>query len=492
MSAAGPRLTACYGGAFDPPHTAHLFTVGYLLGRADVERVWLVPTADHVFGKRMAPFAERVAMLREALSAMGLDGALADGRIAISAIETEREGPSRTFDTLGRLSARHPAQSFCWVIGADNLTESHRWHRFDDLTARWPLIVLGRPGHEAALQARRHAPWCRPGPTLPDVSSTAIRNALRGVDGPEALTWLPDAIAERARRLYPPRVEPAALEGPIWILGAGRAGRALADGLSRAGVDARLWSRSPADGVQAHGPLPTAELAAATALIIAVNDDAVTAFARRLAEALREAPAAPRGRPAVLHTAGRLGADALHPLAERGFVVGSLHPLQSLRGDGAALRGAFCAVEGPAADIAEILARAVGGRPVRLPAGEKAAYHAAAVLAANFVTTLGAGGVALLEALGLDEPTARAMLLPLLRGTVDHLAAAPAAEALTGPFARGDLETVRAHVPAIARHAPRFLDAYRALARATAHMLDWPAERRRLLDAALDAPGETR
>lgn len=483
-------LTACYGGAFDPPHLAHLFTVGYLLGRGDVERVWLVPTADHVFGKRMAPFAERAAMLRAALDAAGWGPALADGRLAISDVETERDGPSRTFDTLTLLTARHPGHAFCWVIGADNLSESHRWHRFDDITARWPLIVLGRPGHEAALAARRDEAWCRPGPTLPAVSSTAIRDALRGVGDPEALRWLPDATREAARRLYrPDPIEAAdALRGPIWILGAGRAGRALADGLRRAGLTVRLWSRSPAPDLDYHGPLPAGPLSEAAVILIAVRDDVIERLAHDLADALD--PQTSDG-PAVLHTAGRLGAEALAPLAARGLRTGSLHPLQSLRGDGAALRGAFCAVEGPAADTAEALARAVGGRPVRLPAGEKAAYHAAAVLAANFATTLGAGGVALLEALGLAEPTARAMLTPLLEGTVKHLAASPAAEALTGPFARGDLETVAAHVPAIARHAPQYLDTYRAVARATAAMLGWPDDRRRRLDAILsrEEPG---
>lgn len=474
---------ACYGGAFDPPHLAHLFTVTYLLGRADVDRVWLVPTADHVFGKRMAPFAARVEMLRAALDAAGLAA-----RVEVCAVEAERGGPSRTIDTLSLLSARHPEHAFCWVIGADNLTESHRWHRFDDLTARWPLIVLGRPGHEASLAARIDAPWCRPGPTLPDISSTALRAALRGVGDPEALRWLPDAIRERAVALYPPEPAAATVPEPVWILGAGRAGRALAGGLRVAGIDARLWNRSGGPGLDATDAPPIDALTHAPLWILAVSDDALAPFAAELAAALPGDCGA-----TALHTAGRLGAEALAPLAARGLRTGSLHPLQSLRGDGEALRGAFCAVEGDAAAIAEAVARAVGGRPVRLPAGQKAAYHAAAVLSANFATTLGAGGVALLEALGLDEPTARAMLAPLLRGTVEHFAAAPAADALTGPFARGDLDTVAAHVEAIARHAPEWLPVYRALGRATARMLGWPAARRARLDTILEEdPGATR
>ncbi len=176
---------ALYGGAFNPPHLAHVFTVTYLLGRADVDGVWLLPTADHVFGKALAPFADRVRWLERVV-----DGLSWRDRVRVSGVEAEREGPSRTFDTLTHLSERHPEHSFVWVMGADNLTESHRWYRFQDLVARWPVIVLGRPGHEAALAERVGEPWCRPGPALPSISSTQVRAALAGEgdaqhDGPK-------------------------------------------------------------------------------------------------------------------------------------------------------------------------------------------------------------------------------------------------------------------------------------------------------------------
>ena len=54
---------AVYGGAFDPPHLSHVFTITYLLTRADVDAVWVLPAADHAFGKRMTPYRERRAML---------------------------------------------------------------------------------------------------------------------------------------------------------------------------------------------------------------------------------------------------------------------------------------------------------------------------------------------------------------------------------------------------------------------------------------------
>ena len=463
---------ALYGGAFDPPHLAHLFAITWLLGRPDLDEVWVVPTADHVFGKQMAPFDARCQMLETALQIFGAGA-------SVCRFEAERSGPSRTFDTLTLLSARYPEHSFGLVIGADNLTERHRWHRFDDLVARWPVWVLDRPGHGAALAALRDAPWCRPGPMLPDVSSTALRAALGGQGDPAALAWLPGGLLAQAQALY--RHNSSAEHPTVAVLGHGRAGAALAAALRAARWPVWTWNRSPGLGADFDGPLPSV-LAEADIWLLAVSDDALAAFSRQLAAL----PWADDSR-AVLHCAGRLDASVLAPLAARGVRTGPLHPLQSLRGapSAGALRGAWCACEGAAAEDAEAVVRAFGGRPVRLPAGEKAAYHAAAVFSANFITTLGAGGVALLEALGISEVTARAMLVPLLRGTVQHLAHTPVTEALTGPFARGDLAAVEAHCAALGAHAPTFLAAYQVLARTTAEWLGWPDAQRQALERVL-------
>jgi nicotinate (nicotinamide) nucleotide adenylyltransferase len=470
------RRVAVYGGAFDPPHLAHVFAVGYLLGRADVDVVRVVPTGDHAFGKRMAPFADRMAMVRAAM------GPFDSERVVLDPIEAERGGTNRTYDTLEALEQAHPDEAYAWVVGADNLAEAHRWYRFDDLAARWPAIVLGRPGAEAALARYAGEPWCRPGPMLPDISSTAIREALAGRGSPEVLAWLPDGCREIARRLY---LRPAPRPGPVYVLGAGRAGQAMAAGLRAAGVTvAGVWNRSPRPGATVTGALP-ADLGDAPVWLLCVSDAAIADLATDLAAH----PAAGPGRVA-LHTAGRLGAEVLAPLAARGVSTGSLHPLQSLRdAEGAvqALRGAAFAVEGDAEalTIARALAEAVGGRPVTIPAGGKPAYHAAAVLSANFVATLTGGGVALLEALGLSDAEARRLLTPLLRGTVANLERVPAAEALTGPFARGDLDAVAAHVAALRAKVPEFLGISRELGRTTARWLGWDAARLSALEAAL-------
>lgn len=462
---------ALYGGAFDPPHAAHVFAVAWLLGRTDA--VWIVPTGEHAFGKRMAPFPERVAMLRLALRHFD------QNRVDVCMIESERKGPSLTYETLDALSARHPEHDFAWVIGADNLTEAHRWFRFPELVARWPMYVMGRPGHEAAMARFERAPWCRPGPTLPDVSSSGLRAALAGEGDPATLRWLDPALVEVARPLYQPSegVLPS-----VFLVGGGNVARGLRTAFAAARIPlSGQWSRR-------DGPLP-ASLEDAEVVILGVTDSALPEVARRLATETRLREGA-----VVLHCAARLGAEALAPLAGRGLSLGSMHPLQSLREpDRAAnlLRGAFFGIEGEpeAAAVATRLARAVGGRPVTVPTGGKPTYHAAAVLSGNFAVTLMAGGVALLASLGFAEAEARGLLLPLLRGTLANLEATPAEQALTGPFARGDLGAVEAHVAAIRAAAPGFLEAYVELARTTARWLGWSDERLAALEARLGVSG---
>jgi predicted short-subunit dehydrogenase-like oxidoreductase (DUF2520 family) len=138
----------------------------------------------------------------------------------------------------------------------------------------------------------------------------------------------------------------------------------------------------------------------------------------------------------------------------------------------AALSGATIAIEGDdelAAHLAE-MAESIGGVPVRLPPGTKAAYHAAAVLAAG-------GVIALLDTireiaglLALDEKGAMGIYLPLIEQAIGNAKALGIARALTGPAARGDLGTVSAHIAALRSGAPDTLAVYRALLAADARI----------------------
>ena len=111
------------------------------------------------------------------------------------------------------------------------------------------------------------------------------------------------------------------------------------------------------------------------------------------------------------------------------------------------------------------MAEAIGAVPVRLAPGSKAAYHAAAVLAAG-------GFVALLDAIaelgrvaGLDEAGSLAIYGPLIEGTLGNARALGIRAALTGPMTRGDVGTLASHLDTLRAHAPGVVELYVAAAR---------------------------
>ena len=159
--------------------------------------------------------------------------------------------------------------------------------------------------------------------------------------------------------------------------------------------------------------------------------------------------------------------DALEAAARHGTRTFSIHPLQTVHDGNATLTGAPCAVSGAdaaARRIATALATRLGMRPFRLDEEHRATYHAAASIASNYLVTLEELAAELLEASGADD--ARELLAPLVLRTAANWAE-HGGNALTGPIARGDEETVERHLAAIAEVAPELLDTYRALAERT-------------------------
>ena len=116
---------------------------------------------------------------------------------------------------------------------------------------------------------------------------------------------------------------------------------------------------------------------------------------------------------------------------------------------------------------AHAIAAALGMRAVEIDDSARAAYHAAASIASNFLVTLQAAAEEVAGAAGLEPEEARALLAPLVRATVDNWAARGPAAALTGPVARGDDATVARQREAVAEAAPQLLPLFDALVERT-------------------------
>jgi len=200
---------------------------------------------------------------------------------------------------------------------------------------------------------------------------------------------------------------------------------------------------------------------------LTVPDDEIYAVAARIAAAL---PSVRRGgvEPVAIHSSGLGSIHLLKPLFEQGVRVLCLHPLQTFAGVPRAelLRDVPCAVtahEERDLQLGEALAGRLRMRPFRLADERKALYHLSAVVGCNLLVALESEAKRL-----MDEATGGAdgleHLAPLLRTTLDNLLSGGApAHALTGPVARGDVGTVRAHLRLLDRESPRLARTYRAL-----------------------------
>jgi predicted short-subunit dehydrogenase-like oxidoreductase (DUF2520 family) len=166
--------------------------------------------------------------------------------------------------------------------------------------------------------------------------------------------------------------------------------------------------------------------------------------------------------PLVGHTSGATPLAALAPAGADPF---GIHPLQTFApGAGPeTFRGAGAAVAGStprALGCAILLAKRLGMTPFEIDDEGRAAYHAAASIASNFLVTLQAAAESVAAGAGLDRSEARALLVPLLRRTVDNLADLGPERALTGPVARGDHDTVASQRAAVEEIAPHLLDLF--------------------------------
>ena len=175
----------------------------------------------------------------------------------------------------------------------------------------------------------------------------------------------------------------------------------------------------------------------------------------------RNAAALVEPGPLVGHCSGATGLEPLSP--HEAF---SLHPLMTVTADGARFAGAGAAIAG-ASDRALVLARelaeALGLRAIEIDDEDRAAYHAAASIASNFLITLEAAAEQLAATAGAD----RDLLVPLVRATVENWARLGGERALTGPVARGDAATVAVQRAAVAERTPELLELFDALVGAT-------------------------
>ena len=258
----------------------------------------------------------------------------------------------------------------------------------------------------------------------------------------------------------------------IGFIGAGTVGTALAVRLQQKNygvVAAASRSRSSAerlagmvDGCQVY-ETGQAVADAADMVFITTPDGAIPQVAAQLT-----------WRPGqnVVHCSGADSLDILAPATSQGANAGGFHPLQtfaSIRHAIENIPGSTFAVEaeGQLQETLKDMATVLGGKWIHLGPGDKVLYHAAAVLACNYLVTLVKLSTDLWQTFGVPSEEATGSLLPLIRGTVNNLENIGLPDCLTGPIARGDVGTIQKHIAALQTKAPQLLPVYLEMGRQT-------------------------
>jgi predicted short-subunit dehydrogenase-like oxidoreductase (DUF2520 family) len=205
-------------------------------------------------------------------------------------------------------------------------------------------------------------------------------------------------------------------------------------------------SAIPANVAKASS-LQDADEIASDVVLITTQDNEIATAASQIVQKIRPGTV-------VLHTSGALSSSVLEVLRQTQSALGSLHPLVSVSSPELGperFRGAFFCVEGDpkAVEVGQQIAADLGGRPFSVATEFKTLYHASAVTACGHLVALFDAAVEMMTRCGLDESESKQILLPLVKSTVNNLGLQSTAEALTGTFARADIETFTRHLTAL-------------------------------------------
>ncbi|MFC1963848.1 Rossmann-like and DUF2520 domain-containing protein [Chloroflexota bacterium] len=258
----------------------------------------------------------------------------------------------------------------------------------------------------------------------------------------------------------------------IGFIGAGTVGTALAVLLSRKVYPVvAISSRSMASAEKlarringcrvietSQGVVDTAEL-----VFITTPDDVIATVAAEI-----------KWRPenSAVHCSGAASTDILEPARQAGARVASIHPLQTFAGVEQAIAnisGSTFAIEAeePLLTTLQEMAASMDGVSIELKASDKVLYHAAAVMACNYLVTLLKLSTDLWQTFSVPPKQATRALLPLIQGTINNLDKIGLPNCLTGPIARGDTGTIKKHLEALQKSAPAILPTYKELGRQT-------------------------
>lgn len=257
----------------------------------------------------------------------------------------------------------------------------------------------------------------------------------------------------------------------ISIIGAGHVGQTLGRLFLRSDfaiqdVYNRQIDRAKASCRFIGGGIPCSDFSAlktSDVYAVTVSDDALADVVGALAKTVHDFSGT-----TVFHCGGAISSDVLLPLKQRGAHIASVHPVKSFADSGLAadtFAGTYCGMEGgrAALEVLKDIFVKIGGIPFEIASDKKLLYHAAAVIACNYLTVLAEAAQNCFAACGGAPEEVLKILAPIMHGTVDNNVALGPAQALTGPIARGDAALVEQQYKALQESHPDIAEIYKVL-----------------------------
>ncbi len=213
-------------------------------------------------------------------------------------------------------------------------------------------------------------------------------------------------------------------------------------------------------------------------LFITTNDDQISNVCNRLVDEdlINE-------EKIVIHMSGAASSRILEKLKSKNCYIYSLHPLQAfadIEKGVKDLRDTVFSLEGDEEriEVIENILKTSGNEYFIIEAEQKALYHASACVVSNYLVSLMDYGLSIFEAIGIDKDKGYKALNPLIQGSIENILNLGTSKALTGPIARGDVNTIKKHIQAMKNVNPKWLHMYKTLGFATTEL----AEREKLKD----------
>jgi predicted short-subunit dehydrogenase-like oxidoreductase (DUF2520 family) len=254
----------------------------------------------------------------------------------------------------------------------------------------------------------------------------------------------------------------------VFIIGPGHVGRGLFRAFRASEVDVvGLHGKRPSGVATSTGNIP-ADASRANVVMLCVRDPQIDETLGEVSLAAADGRIA-RGA-VILHTSAIAEPAGLKTLSDAGFPGGTFHPLVPFSDpdvSAAHLRKGWIGIDGDnaAKNASRRLAGHLGARTLEIPAGKKAAYHAAAVISSNFPVVLASVAGRLLHDIGIPDASAYQAVESLMTGALANMKQMLPDDALTGPVVRADAETIDKHLRSLREHESA-LKVYRALSAA--------------------------